>query len=523
MASTSDGLGRAAASGRSNPKGGKSRGALSETGDSEARGVSRFEKLIDFLITGDFKGLFKSVKHGIRNTGRDMVDRSENFMKWFGQRKKEHEQRGMDHSLPHPYPRIRKFVGTQYFEMFGNFIIFCNTFVVGWQAGLTDDIITQNDKDISAALEHVFTFAFVCELTLSTMCWGWTYLVRKENSLDVFLVFIAVLTTWIFGPLQIEVDLLRKFTALRTVRLVRLARSVRLRPEFKEMWMLIKGLTESGETLVWTYVMMGCVLYFFAIIATALIGKRQPFMEHIYEPGQLTAEELFGDVVKSMFTLFQLMTLDSWTGFARPLIAIESWTAFFFIFFISVAVFVMMNLVTAVIVENAFAENKSEEKELAVRLEREKEEELEDLKNFFLQVDIDGSGSLTKQEFFKATKQRKVRQKLRALDIMPKDIDELWDILDSGMGELKAEEFVHGIRRLRGEARAKDILRLYKEVRQFENAVEQVEGHIKTSKNRLENVKLQLTRCRTDIAAFTRTIVRAKEAVKMAAQTQNMT
>eukprot|EP00439_Symbiodinium_sp_Y106_P064012 s2735_g10.t1 len=214
------------------------------------------------------------------------------------------------------------------------------------------------------------------------------------------------------------------------------------------------GGTKKVVPWVETYVMMGCVLYFFAIIATALIGKRQPFMEHIYEPGQLTAEELFGDVVKSMFTLFQLMTLDSWTGFARPLIAIESWTAFFFIFFISVAVFVMMNLVTAVIVENAFAENKSEEKELAVRLEREKEEELEDLKNFFLQVDIDGSGSLTKQEFFKATKQRKVRQKLRALDIMPKDIDELWDILDSGMGELKAEEFVHGIRRLRGEARA---------------------------------------------------------------------
>ena len=43
------------------------------------------------------------------------------------------------------------------------------------------------------------------------------------------------------------------------------------------------------------------------------------------------------------------------------------------------AVFVMLNLVTAVIVENAFSDSKSEEKELAVRLEREKEEELEDL------------------------------------------------------------------------------------------------------------------------------------------------
>ena len=63
--------------------------------------------------------------------------------------------------------------------------------------------------------------------------------------------------------------------------------------------------------------------------------------------------------------------------------------------------FVMLNLVTAVIVENAFSDSKSEEKELAVRLEREKagnvslglrfqhfvkcqEEELEDLKQFFL-------------------------------------------------------------------------------------------------------------------------------------------
>ena len=29
----------------------------------------------------------------------------------------------------------------------------------------------------------------------------------------------------------------------------------------------------------------------------------------------------------------------------------------------------------------------------------------------------------------------KIRNKLRALDILPKDIDELWDILDDGKGE----------------------------------------------------------------------------------------
>lgn len=62
----------------------------------------------------------------------------------------------------------------------------------------------------------------------------------------------------------------------------------------------------------------------------------------------------------------------------------------------------------------------------------------------------------------------KVRNKLRALDIMPKDIDDLWDILDDGLGELQVETFQSGIRRLRGEAKSKDILRLSKELRLFE-------------------------------------------------------
>ena len=37
-------------------------------------------------------------------------------------------------------------------------------------------------------------------------------------------------------------------------------------------------------------------------------------------------QEYFGDVLLSMLTLFQLMTLDSWTGFARPMIEVQPWT-----------------------------------------------------------------------------------------------------------------------------------------------------------------------------------------------------
>ena len=105
---------------------------------------------------------------------------------------------------------------------------------------------------------------------------------------------------------------------------------------------------------------------------------------------------------------------------------------------------------------------------------------------------------------------------------MPKDIDELWDILDDGKGQMSVEEFQGGIRRLRGEAKAKEILRLYKEVGMFESSVAMVQEHLETSKRRLRRIQDRLSVCKVDVAAFTRTLVRAKEAVKMAAQTQNM-
>ena len=494
----------------------RSKNFKSHSNLEDEHGGSCCERFCDYIITGDFGGLFRGIKSGLYNCVWSAWEAQQNYQKWFAIKRKEQEQRALDQTLEHPFPRMRAIALSTPFAVIGNMVIFANTFVVGWQAELLPRNTTPQDVLMSTIFENTFTFAFVVELTISTLCWGWTSLLERENWMDVFLVFLGVLTTWILGPFGIEVEFLRKLTALRTLRLIRLAKAVRLRPEFKEMWALMKGLTESGETLFWTYVMFACVLYFFAIIATSLIGKAEHFADD--EEVQI----LFGDVLLSMLTLFQLMTLDSWTGFARPLMEKAVWTAFFLIFFIFVAVFVMMNLVTAVIVENAFSDSKSEEKELAIRLEREKEEEMEDLKQFFLQIDLDGSGSLTRQEFFKATKQRKIRNKLRALDILPKDIDELWDILDDGKGELQVEEFQSGIKKLRGEAKSKDILRLSKELRQFEMSVDEVEGVIEASKHRLHSLQKQLTRCRADIAAFTRTLVRAKEAVKMAAQTQNL-
>merc|ERR1719409_2162137 len=117
---------------------------------------------------------------------------------------------------------------------------------------------------------------------------------------------------------------------------------------------------------MWTYVMIGFVLYIFALAATSLIGRPMTESEE--------AVLYFGTVPSSMFTLFQIMTLDSWTSVVRPIAALQPWTTWFFIFFISVTVFVLVNLITAVIVQNAFDCSNEDEADLALIRAREKEQ-----------------------------------------------------------------------------------------------------------------------------------------------------
>ncbi|KAF4720423.1 hypothetical protein FOZ63_021762 [Perkinsus olseni] len=78
-----------------------------------------------------------------------------------------------------------------------------------------------------------------------------------------------------------------------------------------------------------------------------------------------------------MFTLFQVMTLDSWAAIARPMQAKAPGTVtIFFVAVILCVVMVLMNLITAVIVENAFSIAKADAEEQAKIREREKQNDV---------------------------------------------------------------------------------------------------------------------------------------------------
>jgi voltage-gated sodium channel len=99
------------------------------------------------------------------------------------------------------------------------------------------------------------------------------------------------------------------------------------------------------------------VFYVSAVVSTNLFAKDFP--------------NWFGDLGASFFTLFQLMTLESWSeGIARPVMEKFPYSWIFFITFIMIATFTVVNLFIAAIVDS-FSSTSHEEKELETRHLRE--------------------------------------------------------------------------------------------------------------------------------------------------------
>ena len=106
------------------------------------------------------------------------------------------------------------------------------------------------------------------------------------------------------------------------------------------------------------------MFYVSAVVTTNLFGKEFP--------------EFFGNLGSSFFTLFQVMTLESWSdGIARPVMEKFPNSWIFFVIFIIIATFVVVNLFVAAIVDS-FSAHSAADKEEEKRIQDEAQRHLEE-------------------------------------------------------------------------------------------------------------------------------------------------
>merc|ERR1719262_1517644 len=107
-----------------------------------------------------------------------------------------------------------------------------------------------------------------------------------------------------------------------------------------------------------------------------------------------------------------------------------------------------MNLITAVIVEEAIQRTAEDEEQKLHELSLHKEQELQALHSIFMSLDLDGSGDINKAEFLKAVRgSPEIVDKFKLLGFHDgTNWAKLFHDLDDGDGTLSLREFVDGLR-----------------------------------------------------------------------------
>lgn len=171
-------------------------------------------------------------------------------------------------------------------------------------------------------IDKLCLIVFIVELLIKLTAYRWHFFRSGWNVFDFLVVGVALVPN--AGPWAV----LRSLRILRVLRLLTVAPS--LRKVVTAFIHAIPGL--SGVILV-----MAVFFYTMGVLSTNLFGDKFP--------------EWFGTLGQSLFSLFQIMTLESWSmGIVRPVMEAYPWAWAFFVPFIIVATFTILNLFIGIIV-----------------------------------------------------------------------------------------------------------------------------------------------------------------------------
>ena len=175
---------------------------------------------------------------------------------------------------------------------------------------------------ILVKLDGICLGIFLVELLLKLIAYRFRFWRSGWNIFDFVVVTIALLPdAGVWGVLR----------ALRVLRVMRLLTVV---PQMRKV---VAAFLHAIPGLGGVVAVMAVIIYTSAVLATNLFGADYP--------------QYFGSVGASLFSLFQIMTLESWSmGIVRPLMETHPWAWLFFVPFIIVATFTILNLFIGIIV-----------------------------------------------------------------------------------------------------------------------------------------------------------------------------
>jgi voltage-gated sodium channel len=224
--------------------------------------------------------------------------------------------------------RLRTFIESRRVQQTITAIIVLNAITLGLD---TSERAVRYAGDLLEHIDRVILGVFVLELASKMVAWGPVGFFRRGwNVFDFIVVGIALVPS--AGALSV----------LRALRILRVLRLVSVVPAMRKV---VQALLTAIPGVASIIALLFLVFYVFGVICTKLYGAAFP--------------QWFGTIGESMYSLFQIMTLESWSmGIVRPVMAEFPQAWLVFVPFILITSFAVLNLFIAVIV-NAMQEQQA--------------------------------------------------------------------------------------------------------------------------------------------------------------------
>ena len=232
---------------------------------------------------------------------------------------------------------IKSLVESSRFQNFIIFVIIFNGMILGLQ---TSRELSDNTQVLLNLADLICLSIFIIEILMKLFVYRFSFFKEGWNVFDLLIVAVALI------PSSGGLSILRAFRILRVLRLITAVHS--FRRVVTGMLIAIPGVGSVAGLLL-------LVFYISGVLSTMLFGQDFP--------------QWFGTLGRSMYSLFQIMTLESWSmGIVRPVMEVQTYAWVFFIPFIMVTTFTVLNLFIGIVVDAMATVKEAEQDELREEL-----------------------------------------------------------------------------------------------------------------------------------------------------------
>ncbi|WP_306151379.1 ion transporter [Roseovarius sp. MMSF_3281] len=200
-------------------------------------------------------------------------------------------------------------------------VILFNAAILGLE---TSKPVMEMAGPLIVMLDKICLAIFVVEIAAKLTARGFGFFRRGWNIFDFVIVGISLIPA------------AQGLSVLRALRILRLLRVLSVTPSLRRV---VEGLMSALPGMGSVFLLTGLIFYIAAVMSTKLFGEAFP--------------EWFGTLGRSGYSLFQIMTLESWSmGIVRPVMEVYPYAWVFFVPFILVTTFAVVNLVVGLIVNS---------------------------------------------------------------------------------------------------------------------------------------------------------------------------